>query len=112
MLTFALLTKLRLDVQNRPKTILELGDDVERLIAQRCPTVNWLANYAAFGPYDYLDIFEVSVAEDALKAAAILRAYGIASVELWPLTSWNSYRKIIKDLEMGEPKLLGRRTVS
>lgn len=105
MLTFALLTKLHADVQNRPKTILELGDDVDRLIMQRCPKVKWLANYAAFGSYDYLDIMEVPSLEDAVKAATIIRSLG-ASVEVWPLTPWNDYREIIRDLDIGGVKTL------
>lgn len=100
MLTFALLTRLHIDAQHRPKTILELGDDVDRIIMQRCPKVKWIANYAAFGSYDYLDIMEAPSIEDAMKIATIIRSVG-ASAEVWPLTPWNEYREIVKDLDIG-----------
>lgn len=72
--------------------------DVEKSIAQCCPDVKWVSNYALFGPYDYLDIFFAPDMESAMKVAAIVRSSGHASTEIWPAVEWDDFKKIIASL--------------
>lgn len=72
--------------------------EVADKIRQACPKVKWLADYAIIGPYDYLDIFEASDNDEAIKVAVLAREYGKAQTEIWPAIEWNNFKEIMRDL--------------
>lgn len=79
-------------------TLEHLKQEVEKKVSAACPEVEWISNYAVFGPYDYLDIFSAPNLEDAMKVGAIVRSCGHASTEIWPALEWDQFKKTIATL--------------
>lgn len=96
---FIMLTRL-IGKQVHPEkfSLEKLKEDVEQKVAQSCPDVKWIANYALVGPYDYLDIFSASTLEDAMKVASIVRSFGHACTEIWPALEWHQFKELITTL--------------
>jgi uncharacterized protein with GYD domain len=96
---FIMLTRLIGKEVHPDKLNLEdLKQEVEKNITASCPDVEWLSNYAVFGPYDYVDIFSAPNLENAMKVAAIVRFFGHASTEIWPALEWDQFKKTISAL--------------
>ena len=98
MQTFAMLTRLEPNGLQSPTAIEDLEHRVMEHIRVACPTAQWVSSYAICGPYDYLDLFRVDTLDDASKISAIVRGYGHAHTELWPLTEWSHFKAIIHEL--------------
>ena len=64
--------------------------------------VEWLANYAILGPYDYLDIFRAPDVETAMKVATIVRTFGHAHTEVWAATEWKQFKEMVRNLPAAE----------
>jgi uncharacterized protein with GYD domain len=86
------------EVHPSKQTLIELQQQVEAKIKKVCPEVKWLANYATFSDYDYVDIFEANDLETAFKVSSLVRSFGHASVEVWPALKWEDFKQIIKKL--------------
>ena len=91
MTTYVMLTKLSPEALKDPGTVGPLNRRVEDRIRQEVPAVEWKANYAVLGPYDYLDIFEAPDAETATKVAMLVRSFGNATTETWIATEWDRF---------------------
>jgi uncharacterized protein with GYD domain len=50
------------------------------------------------GPCDYLDLFEAPDNEVAAKVAVIVRSFGHATTETWPVTPWERFRDVIRSV--------------
>lgn len=98
MQTYAMLTRLEPNGLQSPSAVEELEHRVKEHIRLACPTTQWIASYAILGPYDYLDLFRADGLDDASKVSTIVRSYGHAHTELWPLTEWPHFKSIIHEL--------------
>lgn len=99
MQTFIMLTRL-IGEQIHPSFSLEkLSHDINEKIKKTCPEVKWISNFAILGPYDYLDIFQASNVDEAIKVASIVRSFGHASTEIWSAIEWDKYTSIAKEIE-------------
>lgn len=96
---FIMLTRLiGKEIHPEKLSLEQLNQDVENQIALSCPNVKWISNYALFGPYDYLDIFQAPSLEEAMKVGTIVRSLGHASTEIWPALEWNEFKKTVASL--------------
>lgn len=74
----------------------------ERLVADSVrkilPEVEWEANYAIFGPWDYVDIFHAPDMKTAMKVSSLVRYYGGAHTEVWPAVEWDAFSQTLNEL--------------
>ena len=98
MATYVMLTRLSPDAIADPSTIDQLGQTVIDKLNAECPEAKWIASYAVLGPYDYLDLFEAPDNETAAKVAVIVRSFGHATTETWPITPWERFREVLHSM--------------
>lgn len=98
MQTFIMLTRLVSEEINPSFAIQKKEKDVVEKIHQHCPEVEWIHNYATFGPWDYVDIFNAPNMETAMKVSLLVRTYAGTHTEIWPAARWNNYKDIVSDL--------------
>lgn len=98
MQTFILLTRLSPAAVMQPHALQRLESETMEQIRTHCPGIEWLNNYAVFGPYDYLDIFEAPDVETAAKVATLVRTFGAAQTELWSAVEWPRFKEIMGEL--------------
>jgi uncharacterized protein with GYD domain len=70
---------------------------VEDRIRKDCPEVQWSANFAVLGPYDYLDVFEAPDEAVAARVAMIVRFLGHAQTETWSALTWERNKNLISE---------------
>ena len=99
METYVMLTKLSSDVLRDPQTFVELSERVEQKVAEECPEIEWVGNYAVLGPYDYVDIFRAPNNATAMQVSAIIRSFGHATTETWPATEWHRFKNMVESHE-------------
>ena len=97
MPTFLLLTRVDSDAAGSPGDLEHLEQQAMQHIRSECPEVHWQRSYAALGPYDYVDIFDAPDIDTATKVSMIIRTYGHAHSEVWPLTDWNRFKEMIHE---------------
>ena len=95
---YVMATELSANRQSDPKTLELLEKQVEEKIEEICPDIEWIGNYALFGPYNYLDIFYVPDAETAMKVVTLVRSFGHGRTELWPATDWSNFKSIVRSM--------------
>jgi hypothetical protein len=98
MQTYAMLTRLEPNGLQSPTAVEDLEHRVMTHVRRACPTAQWIGSYAMFGPYDYLDLFQAKDVDDASKISAIVRTYGHAHTELWPITDWRHFKTVIHEI--------------
>jgi uncharacterized protein with GYD domain len=98
MATFLMMTRLNSEGAGSGKGVVELERSAMSRVRSECPGVEWLASYATFGPYDYVDVFRADGIETAAKVAAIIRAFGRAHTEIWPAVDWKHYKGLAREL--------------
>ncbi len=98
--TFIMLTRLAHGALRSPEALEKLEQEVKARIDQEVGKggVEWLANYAVLGPYDYLDIFRAQDVETAMKVATIVRTFGHAHTEVWGATEWRQFKEMVHHL--------------
>ena len=101
MPVYIMLTRLSSASVQSPKTLEELEAKVVDRIAEVCPRVEWMHNFAVMGPYDYLDIFRAPDNDTAFKVSAIVRSFGHAQTEVWPASEWKAFKEMIRNLPPG-----------
>jgi len=69
-----------------PRTVEQLEQQAMRRVRKECPKVEWVGSYAALGPFDYVDIFRAEDNETATKVSALIRSFGHAHTEVWPVS--------------------------
>jgi uncharacterized protein with GYD domain len=106
MPTFVLLTRLSAEAVRVPAMLEGLEQEAMRRIRAECPGVEWLNNYAVFGPYDYLDIFQAPDVETAAKVATLIRIHGRAQTETWAAVEWDRFKTLVRELGEERPHVL------
>ncbi|HSM75675.1 MAG TPA: GYD domain-containing protein [Desulfobacterales bacterium] len=95
---FIMLTRLSSSEVRTPSALEALEKKVITHIRSECPQVEWIANYAVLGPYDYLDVFRAADPADAFRVSTIVRLFGHARTEIWAAEEWGAFKAMIRDL--------------
>jgi hypothetical protein len=95
MPTFAMLTRLSPDALSSSSSFEELERRVKSRIQSDCPAAEWLQSYAVLGPNDYLDLFRAPDVDTAMRVAAIIRDFGHAYTEVWPVMEWRRFKEMV-----------------
>jgi uncharacterized protein with GYD domain len=106
MATFVMLTRLAPTAVRSPDDLKALESKAVAAVKEHCPAVEWKADYAVLGPYDYLDVFEAPDLETATKVSMLIRTVGHAQTEVWPVTAWERFKQLIVEVrstEAGKP---------
>ena len=100
MQTFILLTRLAHGSLSSPDALEKLERHIKVRLTEEFGEggVEWIANYAVLGPYDYVDIFRAPDIEAAMKISTIIRTFGHAHTEVWPATEWQRFKEIVRGL--------------
>ena len=99
MPTYVLLTRVSPEAMSAPAKLEQLEVQVKKRITRHCPGVQWIANYAVMGPYDYLDIFEAPDNVTASKVSTIVRSFGHATTETWGAIPWSQFKTCLGELK-------------
>jgi uncharacterized protein with GYD domain len=104
MATFVMLTRLAPTAMHAPGDLKTLETNAVAAVKEHCPAVEWKADYALLGPYDYLDVLEAPDLETATKVSMLVRTVGHAHTEVWPATAWQRFKQLISDIQTTEEK--------
>jgi uncharacterized protein with GYD domain len=96
MPTFVMLTRLSPDALSSSNSFEELEQRVKSHIRSDCPEAEWIQSYAVLGPNDYLDLFRAPDIDSAMRVAAIVRAFGHAYTEVWPVLEWRRFKEMVQ----------------
>jgi len=95
---FVMATRLAAGALEPPKTLETWERAAVGRIQSQKMDVKWVASYAILGPYDYVDIFEAASSDIAMQVAVLIRTFGHAHTEVWPATSWDHFKDLIREL--------------
>jgi uncharacterized protein with GYD domain len=104
MQTYILLTRLVSEETHPTFSITKRERAVTDNIRELLPEIEWTANYAIMGPWDYLDVFKAPSTEAAMKVSSLVRYYGGAHTEIWPAMEWDHFNTMVRDLAQGMEK--------
>lgn len=98
MAKFVMLTRVFRDQLETRNVLPDIEQVVMEHIRAQFPDVQWLASYAVLGPYDYMDLFEAPTLEAATWLSTLVRTYGYAQVEIWPVNERGQFRDMLNNL--------------
>jgi uncharacterized protein with GYD domain len=99
MPTFVLMTKLAPEAMKDARGRRAMGKEWIDRVHSVCPSVNFTAHYALLGPYDFMDIYEAPDTATAQRVSLISRAGGAIHAESWPAEPYESFLKILEEVE-------------
>jgi uncharacterized protein with GYD domain len=99
MPVYVMMTRLSPDALHHPDSVAKLNKHVSEHIAEQCPDVKWLANYAVLGACDYVDIFEAPNTDAAMEVSLLVRSFGRATTETWLATPWDRFEELASHLK-------------
>ena len=99
MANFVLMTRLAPKALATSKDRKETGRNWLKKVKKKVPGVKFVAHYAIFGPYDFMDIFEAESPEEAQRVALISRSEGAASVETWQALPYDDFLKLLDKVD-------------
>jgi uncharacterized protein with GYD domain len=98
MALFIMATKLDGEGIHPGLRLEEKEGKVMRAIKEAKLEVEWVANYAIMGPYDYIDVFRASDQETAMKVSTLVRRLGHAHTEIWGAMEWQRFKDMLTEL--------------
>ncbi|MCU0728422.1 MAG: GYD domain-containing protein [Planctomycetes bacterium] len=98
MATYVLMSKLSPEIMKGMKDRARLGRTWLARVKKKCPEVKFLAHYALFGPYDFMDIYEAPDEEVAAKVSMISMAQGAVSAESWVAIPYKRILELAKEI--------------
>ena len=102
MPTFIMLSRLASGAVHSPHSLELLEQKAMERVRKECPNVEWVANYAVLGPWDYLDIFNAPDIDVAAKVSTLIRSFGHAHTEIWSAIAWPRFKDMIRNLPGGK----------
>jgi len=99
MALFIMATRLKGEEAHPTLRLEEKEGRAMRAIKDAGLDVQWVANYATLGPYDYIDIFRAVDDETALKVSTLVRGVGNAHTEVWGAVEWDRFREMLQELK-------------
>lgn len=99
MATFILMTKLGPNALRDSEGRREMGRAWLEKVRSLVPDVRFVAHYAIFGPYDFMDIYEAPDLESAQRVALISRSEGAVSVETWQALPYDRFLKLLDKVD-------------
>ena len=97
-MTFFLFTKLGTEVATKMDRREELGRKWLEQVKEKCPEVKFIAHYALFGKYDFVDIYEAPNEETAAKVAMISRKNGALDAESLVAMPYNRLVELAEEI--------------
>jgi uncharacterized protein with GYD domain len=91
MARYVILSNFHMDSMTELGDLRDRAARVKDKIKRECPNVEWKDSFALLGRFDVIDIIEAKHAEDAEKAAMIIRTYGRANTETLRATPWKDF---------------------
>jgi uncharacterized protein with GYD domain len=95
---YVLLTKLSRDLTRKMKDRAAIGEAWKQKVDDNCPGVNWVAHYAIFGPWDFLDVYEAPDDETAAKVSMITLSEGATAAETWNAIPYQRFLELVGDV--------------
>ena len=99
MATYVLMTRLASQAMESSKGRKETGRSWLKKVRKQVPEVKFIAHYAIFGPYDFMDIYEADTPEAAQRVALISRSEGAVSVETWQALPYDKFLKLLDKID-------------
>ncbi len=96
---FMLMTRLAPEALHDSKGRKETGRKWLGKVRKSVPGVKFVAHYAIFGPYDFMDIYEAPDIEAAQRVALISRSKGAATVETWQALPYDRFLKLLDKVD-------------
>ena len=98
MATYVLMTKLPPELTAKVKERAEMGRAWLDRVREKCPDVKFVAHYALFGPYDFMDIYEAPNEEVAAKVSMISLAHGAFTAESWVAFPYKRFMELAGEI--------------
>jgi uncharacterized protein with GYD domain len=99
MSTYILMTKLAASALETSERREKLGRAWLEKVRKLVPGVRFVAHYAIFGPYDFMDIYEAPDNESAQRVALISRSEGAVRVETWQAVEYDQFLKLLDKVD-------------
>jgi uncharacterized protein with GYD domain len=99
MAMYVLMTRLAPGALESSEGRRKMGREWLKKVRKRVPGVKFKAHYAIFGPYDFMDVFEVDTPESAQRVALISRSEGAVSVETWQAVPYDDFLKLLDSVD-------------
>lgn len=99
MSTFVLMTRLAPGAVRHAHERRAAGRSWLDKVKQKVPGVRFIAHYAIFGPYDYMDIYEADDPEAAQRVALISRSEGAVTAETWQALPYDRFLEMMDKVD-------------